>query len=163
MLYVKILNENISEYSLLINLIKQNFIPYIKKFKRVDCKKYVKYDIYNGECDLVCDDLLIDYKCSEKNFIQIEWVLQLLCYTQMLRDENYIINRIGIFNVFNGKLLIANISKWNKGKELFDYLLDLQEKMLAKDHKVDYEVIEDTENICNITFESMEINPFMNE
>jgi len=163
MLYVKILNENISEYSLLINLIKQNFIPYIKKFKRVDCKKYVKYDIYNGECDLVCDDLLIDYKCSEKNFVQIEWVLQLLCYTQMLRDENYIINRIGIFNVFNGKLLIANISKWNKGKELFDYLLDLQEKMLAKDHKVDYEVIEDTENICNITFESIEINPFIYE
>ena len=163
MLYVKILNENISEYSLLINLIKQNFIPYIKTFKRVDCKKYVKYDIYNGECDLVCDDLLIDYKCSEKNFIQIEWVLQLLCYTQMLRDENYIINRIGIFNVLNGKLFVANISKWNKGKELFDYLLDLQEKMLAKDHKVDYEVIEDTENICNITFESMEINPFMNE
>ena len=163
MLYVKILNENINEYSLLINLIKQNFIPYIKKFKRVDCKKYVKYDIYNGECDLVCDDLLIDYKCSEKNFIQIEWVLQLLCYTQMLRDENYIINRIGIFNVFNGKLFVANISKWNKGKELFDYLLDLQEKMLAKDHKVDYEVIEDTENICNITFESMEINPFMHE
>lgn len=81
----------------------------------------------------------------------------------MLRDENYIINRIGIFNVFNGKLLIANISKWNKGKELFDYLLDLQEKMLAKDHKVDYEVIEDTENICNITFESMEINPFIYE
>ena len=39
----------------------------------------------------------------------------------MLRDENYTINKIGIFNVLNGKLMIADISKWNKGKELFEY------------------------------------------
>jgi glutaminase len=59
----------------------------------------------------------------------------------MLRDENYTINKIGIFNVLNGKLMIADISKWNKGKELFEYLLNLQEKILAKDHKLESEIM----------------------
>jgi hypothetical protein len=163
MLYIKITEENIDDYQLLINLIKEKFIPYVLKFKKIDCKKYVNYDIYHGECDLVCDDLLIDYKCSEKNFIQVEWVIQLLCYVQMLRDENYIINKIGIFNVLNGKLLIADISKWDKGKELFNYLLELQEKMLAKNYKVDHDIIDDVESLINITFESIDIKPFIDE
>ena len=121
----------------------------------------MSYDIYHGECDLVCDDLLLDYKCSENNFLQIEWIVQLLCYTQMLRDENYTINKIGIFNVLNGKLMIADISKWNKGKELFEYLLNLQEKILAKDHQLESELIESEENIFNIKFECIDINPFI--
>ena len=161
MLYVNIIEENIEDYQLLIRLIKENFVTFIKKFKKVECHKYVNYNIYHGECDLVCDDLLIDYKCSEKNFIQMEWVIQLLCYVQMLRDENYTINRIGIYNVLNGKLMIADISKWNKGKELFDYLLTLQENMIAKDYKIDPEIIESEENICNIKFECISINPFL--
>ena len=136
-------------------------MPFIKKFKKVECHKYVNYNIYHGECDLVCDDLLIDYKCSEKNFIQMEWVIQLLCYVQMLRDENYTINRIGIYNVLNGKLMIADVSNWKRGKELFDYLLTLQENMIAKDFKIDPEIIESEENICNIKFECISINPFL--
>jgi len=161
MLYVTINETDLDEYQLLIHLLKDNFIPYIKKFKKIECKKYVSYDIYHGECDLVCDDLLLDYKCSENNFLQIEWIVQLLCYTQMLRDENYTINKIGIFNVLNGKLMIADISKWNKGKELFEYLLNLQEKILAKDHQLESEIIELEENIFNIKFECMDINPFV--
>jgi len=161
MLYVNIVEENLDDYQLLIRLIKESFIPYVMKCKKIECKKYVSYDIYNGECDLVCDDLLIDYKCSEKNFIQIDWVLQLLCYTQMLRDENYTINKIGIFNVLNGKLMIADVSKWNKGKELFDYMISLQEKMIATDYKIDPELIDSEQNLCHIKFESVEINPFL--
>ena len=161
MLYVGIVEENLDDYQLLIRYIKESFIPYIMKSKKIDCKKYVTYDIYHGECDLVCDDMLIDYKCSEKNFIQIDWVLQLLCYTQMLRDENYTINKIGIFNVLNGKLLVANISKWNKGKELFDYMISLQEKMIATDYKLDPELIDSEQNLCHIKFESIDINPFL--
>ena len=91
----------------------------------------------------------------------MEWVIQLLCYVQMLRDENYKINKIGIFNVLNGKLMIADVSNWNKGKELFDYLLTLQENMIAKDFKIDPEIIESEENICNIKFECISINPFL--
>ena len=167
MLYVNIVEENIDDYQLLIRLIKENFIPWVLKHKVIMCKKYVNYDIYHGECDLICDDLLIDYKCSENTFIQIEWVIQLLCYTQMLRDENYIINKIGIFNVLNGKLYIADITKWyqsvNRGKELFDYLITLQEKMLAKDYKLEPELIDSEENIFNIKFESIDINPFIED
>jgi hypothetical protein len=99
MLYVNINEENIDDYQLLIKSMKEKFIPWILKHKHIECKKYVNYDIYHGECDLICDDILIDYKCSENLFIQIEWIIQLLCYTQMLRDENYTINKIGIFNV----------------------------------------------------------------
>ena len=161
MLYVNIVEENIDDYQLLIRLIKDTFIPYILKFKKIECHKYVSYDIYHGECDLVCDDMLIDYKCSEKNFVQIDWVVQLLCYTQMLRDENYTINKIGIFNVLNGKLMVANVSKWNCGKELFDYMISLQEKMLAKDYQIESELIESEENIFNIKFECIDINPFL--
>jgi len=163
MLYVNISEENIDDYQLLIRLLKENFLPWILKHKKIECKKYVNYDIYHGECDLVCDDTLIDYKCSENTFIQIEWIIQLLCYTQMLRDENYTINKIGIFNVLNGKLMIADISKWTyeKGKELFDYMITLQEKMIAKDFKLDPEIIDSEENIFNIKFECIEINPFI--
>jgi hypothetical protein len=161
MLYVGINEENIDDYQLLIRYIKESFIPFVMKSKKIDCKKYITYDIYHGECDLVCDDLLIDYKCSEKNFIQIDWVLQLLCYTQMLRNENYTINKIGIFNVLNGKLMIANVSKWDKGKELFDYMISLQEKMIAQDYKLDPEIIDSEQNFINIKFESIDINPFL--
>jgi hypothetical protein len=161
MLYVNIQEENIEDYQLLIRLIKDNFVSYVKKFKKIECHKYVNYNIYHGECDLVCDDLLIDYKCSEKNFIQMEWIIQLLCYTQMLRDENYTINKIGIFNVLNGKLMIANVSKWDKGKELFDYMISLQEKMIAQDYKLDPEIIDSEQNFINIKFESIDINPFL--
>lgn len=163
MLYVKINDENIDDYQLLIRLIKENFLPYILKHKNIECKKYVNYDIYHGECDLVCDDILIDYKCSENTFIQIEWIVQLLCYTQMLRDENYTINKIGIFNILNGKLYIADISKWNRGKELFDYLITLQEKLIAKDYQLESEIIESEEKLFNIKFECVDINPFIED
>ena len=79
----------------------------------------------------------------------------------MLRDENYTINKIGIFNVLSGKLFIADISKWNKGKELFDYLINLQEKMIAKDNKLEPEIIDLKENLFTIRFESININPFI--
>ena len=163
MLYVKINDENIDDYQLLIRLIKENFIPYILKHTNIECKKYVNYDIYHGECDLVCDDILIDYKCSENTFIQIEWIVQLLCYTQMLRDENYTINKIGIFNILNGKLYLADISKWNRGKELFDYLITLQEKLIAKDYQLESEIIESDEKLFNIKFECVDINPFIDD
>jgi hypothetical protein len=163
MLYVKINDENIDDYQLLIRLIKENFIPYILKHTNIECKKYVNYDIYHGECDLVCDDILIDYKCSENTFIQIEWIVQLLCYTQMLRDENYTINKIGIFNILNGKLYLADISKWNRGKELFDYLITLQEKLIAKDYQIESEIIESEEKLFNIKFECVDINPFIDD
>jgi hypothetical protein len=57
--------------------------------------------------------------------------------------------------------MIADISKWNKGKELFEYLLNLQEKILAKDHQLESELIESEENIFNIKFECIDINPFV--
>jgi hypothetical protein len=165
MLYINIVDENIDDYQLMIRLIKERFIPWVLKHKNIECKKYINYDIYHGECDLICDDILIDYKCSENTFIQIEWIIQLLCYTQMLRDENYSIKKIGIFNILNGKLFIADISKWtnNKGKELFDYLIGLQEKMIAKDYKLEPELIDSEENIFNIKFENIDLMPFIDD
>jgi hypothetical protein len=165
MLYINITEENIDDYQLLIRLLKDNFLPWVLKHNKIECKKYVNYDIYHGECDLVCDDTLIDYKCSENTYIQIEWIIQLLCYTQMLRDENYIINKIGIFNILTGKLFIADISKWTneKGKQLFEYLISLQEKMIAKDYKLEPELIDSEENIFNIKFINIDINPFIED
>jgi len=161
MLYVNILEENIDDYQLLIRLMKDNFLPWILKHKHIECKKYINYDIYNGECDLICDDILIDYKCSENNFIQIEWIIQLLCYTHMLQDENYNINKIAIFNILSGKLFMADISKWKRGKELFDYLINLQEKLMVKDYKLEPELIDSEENIFNIKFENINLIPFI--
>ena len=161
MLYVNILEENIDDYQLLIRLMKDNFLPWILKHKHIECKKYINYDIYNGECDLICDDILIDYKCSENNFIQIEWIIQLLCYTHMLQDENYNINKIAIFNILSGKLFMADISKWTRGKELFDYLINLQEKLMVKDYKLEPELIDSEENIFNIKFENINLIPFI--
>jgi hypothetical protein len=83
----------------------------------------------------------------------------------MLRDENYIINKIGIFNILTGKLFIADISKWSneKGKQLFEYLISLQEKMIAKDFKLESELIDSEENIFNIKFVNIDINPFIED
>ena len=38
MLYVTINETDLDDYQLLINLLKDNFIPYIKKFKKIECK-----------------------------------------------------------------------------------------------------------------------------
>jgi hypothetical protein len=82
------------------------------------------------------EEKIIDFKTSTSNNIQIEWILQLLTYTALMRLENkLIVKYISIYNPINGIETIINIENWNKETELLDYfkkVRDGKEKPLQK-------------------------------
>ena len=71
----------------------------------------------------IIDDGIIDYKVSSNKNITIEWILQLLLYTYLTREKGHTINNIGIYNPLIGKLRIINIEKWEKDKQLANFIL----------------------------------------
>jgi hypothetical protein len=91
-----------------------------------------------GELDMydATEEKIIDFKTSTSNNIQIEWILQLLTYTALMRLENkLIVKYISIYNPINGIETIINIENWNKETELLDYfkkVRDGKEKPLQK-------------------------------
>ena len=59
---------------------------------------------------------------SNSKELNVEHLLQLLIYTILARDRNYEIDYITIFNPLLGIVHWCDISVWNKGNELLEYL-----------------------------------------
>ena len=79
-----------------------------------------------GEGDLLIDDLLIDFKVSSGSALEMNNVVQLLCYVAMGRSLGYEINRIGLYNPLLGEYSECDISGWNKERELVKYLISVR-------------------------------------
>jgi hypothetical protein len=92
----------------------------------------IKEGVY-GELDLRIGDLIIDYKTSIKDEINLQWLLQLLCYKTLfdLSVRVPTINKIGILNPLRGWYDEIDVSNWNKHHELIKYLLDKRSEKLS--------------------------------
>lgn len=106
--------ENIKKY---VNFIGSNNVI----CKKILCNEH--YDIC-GELDLI--DLnrntIIDYKCSESNRFNFDWLLQLLAYVALYKETGGSINCIEIYNPVKGIVYNINISSWNKHIEFLKYM-----------------------------------------
>ena len=104
-----------------------------KKSPTISAKPFFNYNGVEGEADLIVDDTIIDFKNSGSHSIQPEWLLQLLGYTFLARQNGYIINNIAIFNTLGGLLYKMDVSKWRKGLLLIRYLLNVRDKKIERE------------------------------
>jgi DNA polymerase III epsilon subunit-like protein len=126
---------NLIETNILIGDTEDNLINrmnyYIDTFSNkinVECKVNVYHEFKNykkekcyifGEIDLISNDTIIDFKCSESDF-KLEWLLQLLLYYTLLNENvKQNINKVQIINIMNGREYMFNILKDCQNKELF--------------------------------------------
>jgi DNA polymerase III epsilon subunit-like protein len=94
------------------------YVNYFSNKINVNCKVNVCHEFKNyrkekcyifGEIDLISNDTIIDFKCSESDF-KLEWLLQLLLYYTLLDDDiKQTINKVQIINIMNGREYTFNI------------------------------------------------------
>jgi DNA polymerase III epsilon subunit-like protein len=109
-----------------------DYIKLNSKHKNISCKVLVRHEFKNnkkekcficGEIDMVDDDTIIDFKCSESDF-KLEWLVQLLTYYFLLNNNS--INKLCIINIMNGHeylfIIPENYKTINKKNELIEYL-----------------------------------------
>jgi hypothetical protein len=137
----RLLYKNVSNLFLnnsdILKSINEIYIESIYKNKLL-CKYRVsddKYDI-NGEIDLIdlTDNKIIDFKCSQSKEIKIEWVLQLLTYLALIKNNKKKIDfkYIEIYNPLQGIIYTMDISQWDKYDELLDFLSTIRNKKIKK-------------------------------
>ena len=84
-----------------------------------------------GELDLTFGDIIIDYKTSINDDINMDWLVQLLCYKVLSDFNNRKINKLGILNPLRGWYMEIDVSDWKAHHNLVDYLLTKREEKLA--------------------------------
>lgn len=94
-----------------------------KKATRIVTTPPFSTEKISGEGDLLLDDLLIDFKVHQGSALEINHVLQLLTYVALSRELGYDIKRIALYNPLMGQYHETDISEWDKGEELINFLL----------------------------------------
>jgi DNA polymerase III epsilon subunit-like protein len=84
-----------------------------------------------GELDLRLSDTIIDYKTSVNDELNMNWLLQLLCYKVLADFNQKKINKIGILNPLKGWYIDIDVSKWDKHHQLVEYLLQKRQQKLS--------------------------------
>jgi hypothetical protein len=124
-LYTKINEDDILSlnewYKEIDNFVDKYFFNK-KKDRMIYCNPSLNNNFISGDADLIVDTTLIDFKNSNFINMNIEYLLQLLIYTQLAREKGYKIEYITIFNPLKGVLHHYNIKDWNKGEELLSYI-----------------------------------------
>lgn len=123
----------------------QKIIKNINKW----CKEYNKKDfstkivlndldrLIDGEIDMIDNEssTLIDFKVSSLK-VKLEWILQLLTYTSLLRNlKNIKVDKIAIYNPLLGTMTTFNIKKWSFENELLDYISKVRNLKINKGSK----------------------------
>lgn len=114
------------------DFINVNLFPDIDTFLKiiantdVSCKQIIidsTRDII-GEYDMISDDMLIDFKCSQAPGCKLAWVLQLLAYLSIIRlnNDSIKINRLAVYNPLSGELISFDIEGWDKHEEYLNFL-----------------------------------------
>lgn len=116
--------SNIQEY--FINEHVSSILPKEKSHKSFVCHKtYVSEDDICGEVDAIFYDTLCDFKVSKDESMRAEWILQLLLYISIIRENNYWdfkLTKCMIYNPLQGMIFKFSIDKWQKDKELLEYV-----------------------------------------
>ena len=109
------------------------------------CNKYNTHNIYikkviddkerliSGELDMYdeTEKKIIDFKTSINDKIQIEWILQLLSYTALMRlYTKNVVDIISIYNPLSGLEYIIDIKNWHKEKELLNLLKKVRDELM---------------------------------
>lgn len=79
----------------------------------------------DGELDMIdiTDNTIIDFKCSTSTDCKLEWFIQLLSYTALVRRKTKLnINTVKIYNPIAGLIISFDVKDWNKETELLKYL-----------------------------------------
>ena len=81
--------------------------------------KHCAVDGLSGEIDFLKDGYLYDIKCSHEKKIDLNWVMQLMCYKGML-EEN--VSNFLIYNVLSGKIMEIPMIESKRCVKLVKYL-----------------------------------------
>lgn len=88
----------------------------------------------HGELDLRVGDTIVEFKTTINEDINMEWLLQLLCYKVLYEwqpeNKGKVIKTIAIFNPLKGLYFSLDVSTWNKHRELVQYLLQKREMQI---------------------------------
>ena len=82
---------------------KMNLIPH--KNPILDVHVNVSYTGINGEIDFIINDKLIEMKVSKINILNSLYLCQTLSYNHMIKNRNYNINNLIIFNPLLGTII----------------------------------------------------------
>ena len=120
----------------MIKNIEESFIPFIKTQNNALPALHEEFAMENGmygELDMRVGDMIIDFKTTISEDVNMEWVVQLLCYKALYEcacADQTKINQIAFFNPLKGLFFQMNVSSWGKDKQtaLVQYLLNKREK-----------------------------------
>jgi hypothetical protein len=136
LLYKDICADDLKQYKNLYLDIHKHYVGQLKN-KKSKCHYGVKLDNgIHGEIDLLVDSTVVDFKTSYDCDIKAEWIIQTLCYAHMCRLDGKKIDKIQIFNPLQGTVHIINISGWNKGSALIDYLLEKRQMLIDRTNMI---------------------------
>lgn len=118
------------DYAAMFNDIEKCFLPCISN-KPILNQELCHKGIY-GDIDIQFGDTIIDIRTSVNEDPSVDLILQLMCYKVLYEANNpdaICINKIEIFNPLKGICYSYDVSTWDKGKELFTFLLDKVSKI----------------------------------
>jgi len=77
----------------------------------------------NGELDVLHDTMIVDWKASKRLDVMLEWVIQLLLYVYLCRENKKRVDSIAIYNPLSGMMNKCLLDKWNRGFALANYVI----------------------------------------
>nr|CAG4716687.1 unnamed protein product [Naegleria fowleri] len=120
-------------YSELLDNLQHVYIPHLMNQVSEEIQSNVNFsrlDRIVGEVDLIIDGhTIVEIKCSTSKEVDLNWVLQLLCYTHLARQQGYEVQKIAILNPLQGLWFESDISFWNEGEELLMELKQFSDKL----------------------------------
>ena len=107
-----LINDKCMEFYL--NL-EKSLIKLIKKLKpkKINCHLNISYGQFKGECDLLFDNELIELKVCQNEACTFPNLLQSLLYGFLLGKKNIDIDKVHIYNIFNGNFDSFNTINFN--------------------------------------------------
>ena len=104
-------NINIYEYIPIIDF-EKIIVDFLKRYNNIDYQIYCNNNKIYGVIDFIFDDMLIDLKVYSKYHFSYREYLQLILYHCLYNKT--MINKIGIYDFYNGEINFFDISNINK-------------------------------------------------
>lgn len=135
----RLLYRDVSEYFNTDKKLYTDIDKWVGTFKNHDVKIKIavrdQVNIITGEIDMFDDTTatITDFKASVNSECKLEWIIQLLTYTALLRlQKGKSVLFVQIYNPLTGTTAIFDISEWKKEAELLEYLNNVRNKRLSR-------------------------------
>ena len=134
LLYKNVFDSFNSDLSLYTDIDK-----WISKFKDDDFQVKITLDDKSlsvcGELDMynATNCTIVDFKVSTSSDCKLEWIIQLLAYTALLRLIKHCeVFYIQIYSPMSGTVTTFDVSDWHKEHELLTFLSDVRNAKLQR-------------------------------